>query len=165
MAFYVIPWIFSNRWSVAWPVIRAFFDDVRRDEGAALPVGAAGFCWGGKHAIVLTHAESVTAEGKPLVDAIFIAHPSVVSYPGDVEKVAKPASLAIGDKDMSVSMAQISITQRTWDAMKDVDTEVVVYPGANHGFTVRVDHFNENLLKQCQAAETQAVSWFTKHLK
>ena len=144
---------------------------VRHDEGASLPVGAAGFCWGGKHAIVLTHAYSVTTQeggpaGRPLVDAAFVAHPSVVEYPDEIEKVRKPISLAIGDKDMSVSMAQIETTQKAWAALKDVvDTEVVVYPGANHGFTVRVDHFNEKLLEQCQAAEDQAIQWFTKYLK
>ena len=130
-----------------------------------MPVGAAGFCWGGKHAIFLTHPDSVTAEGKPLVDAAFIAHPSVVTYPHDIAKVARPASLAIGDKDMSVTMEQVAITQKTWEAKTDVDTEVVVYPGANHGFTVRVDHFNENLLRQCKEAEDQAIVWMTKYLK
>jgi dienelactone hydrolase len=163
MAFYVIPWIAANRFSVSWPKVRSFFEAVRDDEGVKLPIGAAGFCWGGKHVLFLAHGDSVTADGKPLVEAIFTAHPSVVSYPDDVEKVVRPASMAIGDRDMSVTMAQVAIVQKTWAEKKDVDTEVVVYPGANHGFTVRVDHFNENLLKQCQEAEDQAVKWFEKH--
>ncbi|KAK3368405.1 dienelactone hydrolase family protein [Podospora didyma] len=169
--FYVFPWIFTNRWSVSWPIVRSFFEAVRSHEGSSLSIGAAGFCWGGKHAIFLTHVDSVTfadADGgkKPLVDAIFIAHPSVVTYPDDVEKVAKPASMAIGDQDMSVTMAQVGLTQKVWAEKRDVmETEVVVYPGANHGFSNRVDHFNENLLKQARDAEDQAISWFAKHLK
>jgi dienelactone hydrolase len=71
--------------------------------------------------------------------------------------------MAVGDKDMSVTMAQVAIVQKTWDNKQDVDTEVVVYPGANHGFAVRVDHFNANLLEQCQEAEDQAIKWFEKH--
>lgn len=165
IAFYVLPWIYANRWSVAWPTMRSFVDAVRCSElGKSLPLGVAGFCWGGKHAIVLTHADSVTASGRPLVDASFIAHPSVVSYPDEVEKVRRPISLAIGDRDMSVSMSQVEITRKAWDALKGtVETEIVVYPGANHGFTVRVDHFNGKLLEQCQAAEDQAVNWFKRH--
>ncbi|KAK3361103.1 Alpha/Beta hydrolase protein [Lasiosphaeria ovina] len=167
IAYYVVPWLFFNRWAVSWPIVRAFFEAVRSDAAtAALPVGAAGFCWGAKHCIFLTHPDSVTPAGGPLVDAIFIAHPSVVKYPADVDKVARPASLAIGDKDMTMTMEHIALTRRAWDAKKGVvDTEVVVYPGANHGFAVRVDHFNENLLKHYQEAEEQAVRWFTKHLK
>ncbi|KAK3335623.1 Alpha/Beta hydrolase protein [Cercophora scortea] len=165
IAFYVVPWMISNRFGVSWPKVRSFFEAVRHDEGSRLSVGAAGFCWGGKHSVVLTHAESITDDGKPLVDAIFIAHPSVLKYPDDYQKVTKPASMAIGDKDMTVTMEQVALVQKTWGDMPDVDTEVVVYPGANHGFAVRVDPFNENLLRQCREAEDQAVAWFSKYLK
>ncbi|KAK0709358.1 hypothetical protein B0T26DRAFT_721284 [Lasiosphaeria miniovina] len=84
-----------------------------------------------------------------------------------MERVTCPASLAISDKDMAVAMDQVRMTEKIWERKKGaVDTEeMVVYPGANHGFTNRVDHFNENLPRQCQEAEDQAVRWFANYLK
>jgi dienelactone hydrolase len=82
-----------------------------------------------------------------------------------LEKVAKPVSVAVGDQDVVMSLAQVDVMKKIWaDDLKDVATEVVVYPGAGHGFCVRVDPKNKNLLQQSLDAEQQAIKWFTKYL-
>jgi dienelactone hydrolase len=166
MAYGIIPFLIHNRFTLAWPRIRLFFDAVRANEAALLPIGAAGFCWGGKPVLTLAHAESVTESGKPLVDAVFAGHPAGIALPDDVKRVTRPVSLAIGDQDITLPMTQVDSIRKTWDEeTKDVPTEVVVYPGAGHGFCVRADPKNKKQFEQSQEAENQAVKWFQKHIR
>ena len=45
--------MYHNRLSVSQPRIQTFFQSLR--QGTSLRVGAAGFCWGGRHVILLAH--------------------------------------------------------------------------------------------------------------
>ena len=162
----LVPFFMYNRPAQAWPRIRSFFEAVQHDEAHTLPVGAAGFCWGGQPVLTLTHPGVVSKDGRQLVDAVFTGHPSALSLPGDVDKITKPVSVAIGDKDKVTPMKQVKLIQDTWARIgNDVATEVVVYPGAGHGFCVRVDPRNENQFQQSKDAEVQAVAWFQRHLR
>ena len=114
--------------------------------------------------LTLAHADAKTADGKPLVDAVFTGHPSGLSLPGDAEKVAKPVSVAIGDKDLVTPISQVDAIRNTWRSLGDISTAVVVYPGAGHGFCVRVDPNNKNQFRQSQEAEEQALKWFKEYL-
>ncbi|EWG42591.1 hypothetical protein FVEG_15456 [Fusarium verticillioides 7600] len=125
-------------------------------------IGAAGFCWGGKPVLTLAHPESLTEDGIPLVDAVFTGHPSGMSLPGDAEPIVRPVSVAIGDRDIVTSMSQFNVMKETWKDL-DTPTEVVVYPGAGHGFCVRVNEKNKNLFQQSKEAEKQALDWFAMH--
>ncbi|EWG44916.1 hypothetical protein FVEG_05879 [Fusarium verticillioides 7600] len=160
----VAPFFMYNSFGRAWPRIRSFVEAVRLNEVPGLRIGAAGFCWGGRPVLFLTHPDARTAEGNPLVDAVFTGHPSGLCLPGDAEKVTKPVSVAIGDTDIVTSMSQIDVMKNVWQSLGDVPTEVVVYRGAGHGFCVRVDPSNQNQFQQSKEAEDQALRWFDKHL-
>lgn len=149
-----------NRWGVAWPRVKTFVQNIRNHEGSNLPIGAAGFCWGGKHAVTLAH-RGVAADGKPLVDASFIAHPSLVAVPGDIDLLGKPLSVAIGDKDFVVSETATESMRQSLEKV-DVESEFRIYPGAGHGFAVRADPMNEKVMEQSKEAEEQAMAWFGK---
>lgn len=165
-AYGVLPFFLYNRFALAWPRIHTFFENVRLDEGLILPVGAAGFCWGGKPVLTLTHPHVVTTDGQALVEAVFTGHPSALSLPSDVAAITKPSSIAIGDKDVVMPLSHTTLVQEAWSTLgEDMATEVVIYPGAGHGFCVRVDPKNANEFAQSKEAEEQAVRWFTKHLK
>ena len=153
------PFMYYNRAAVSAPKIQSYFHSVRQAD-PSLPIGAAGFCWGGKHTIDL--ASGTEVNGKPLIDAGFTAHPSNVVVPADIKRIKKPVSIAIGDKDMVMSMAQVKQTQDVLKGMENVKSEVVVYPGAGHGFSVRAELGNEKLLEQAAKAEAQAIDWFTQ---
>ncbi|KAF1814275.1 dienelactone hydrolase family protein [Eremomyces bilateralis CBS 781.70] len=126
-----------NRYSVAWPRVHSFFEAVRKNEGAKLGIGAAGFCWGGRYVVNLTHEESFV-DGVPLVDASFTGHPGLIKIPGDLEKIRKPVSLAIGDNDYLLSVHQIEGVKEIFGNNPSVPTEVT--------------------------AEEQALEWFSRHL-
>lgn len=161
----VIPFMVRNRFALSMPKVLAFFEAVHNSDEGHIRIGAAGFCWGGLHAIRLAHGVSTVA-GKPLVDAVFIAHPSNVDIPADFGKVGRPTSLAIGDQDAFLSPETVAHIRDIWHRKRSesFESEIVVYPGAGHGFSVRADPFNEVQAEQSQKAEEQAVKWFDKHL-
>jgi dienelactone hydrolase len=154
------PYLYRNRWSVAWPKVQSFFDAIRCDEGSNLPIGAAGFCWGGKHAICLAH-ELKASNGKPLCDASFAAHPSSVDVPGDIGPVKKPVAIALGDQDFVMDIPTLEKVKEILSKEK-VEYETRVYKDAGHGFAVRADPKNEKVMEQSVEAEDQAIAWFQK---
>lgn len=81
--------------------------------------------------------------GERLTDCGYTAHPSRLAYPGDIEKVRLPYSVAAAENDMMMSKEQAKQTEvilkeksAKW---KDdgIEHEFVMYEGATHGFAVR----------------------------
>ena len=54
-------------------------------------IGAVGFCFGGRYAILMAH------EGTK-VDAAVANHPAMLGLPTDLDNVKKPLSIALGDE-------------------------------------------------------------------
>jgi dienelactone hydrolase len=158
-----VPFLYHNRPGKSYPLVKDFFKALREGEGAALPVGAAGFCWGGKHTVLLA-ADVEKVGGKPLLDAGFTGHPSMLSIPGDIENMSRPVSFAVGEKDSALSMQQAEQIKQIVEAKPDGQRgELVVYPGVGHGFCVRADTAILDVAKQAAEAEDQCIRWFDKH--
>ena len=154
---------------MAWPRVKAFLTALRQDKASDLPIGVAGFCWGGLHAIKLAHEneDTRTPDGKPLADAIFSAHASNVGFPADIEQVARNLSYAGGDADAVMGIAQFRQMQQILGSKPDVPSEVILYPGAQHGFAVRASKAvpDSKETQQSEEAEKQAVAWFQKQFE
>ena len=124
-------------------------------------------------AIKLAHDTSTTSDGKPLVDAVFTAHPSNLAIPGDIEKVKVPVSIAQGSDDIVMNMATAKTIQDIF-AKKDEEGgggevqgrkfEIRIVDNAKHGFAARGDPEDEAELGYAQIAEDQAVEWFGRWL-
>lgn len=146
-----------------------FLRELRKDQSAAIPVGIAGFCWGGLHAIKLSHntAETTLESGQPLADAIFAAHPSNVNVPQDISDIKLNLSIAVGDNDGVMGIEQIQEAEKILAGKTDVDTEVIIYPGAKHGFAIRASRAKPDSkeTKQAEEAEKQAIAWFQRHFE
>ncbi|THC95156.1 hypothetical protein EYZ11_005359 [Aspergillus tanneri] len=149
-----------NKFSKSWPLVRSFATAVRQNEGARLPIAAAGFCWGGKHTVNLAHG--VEVDGRPLINAAFTGHPSLLDIPGEIEKIKIPTSFAMGELDRVVKIPQVMQIKRIVEGNDGVG-EVKVYYGANHGFCVREDPALRDSEKQAVEAEDQALDWFNRH--
>lgn len=168
-----IPFLVRCRESVTKPRVFEFARALRTDPKTAnLKIGAAGFCWGGLHAVKLAHNTpssrvhrygSESGEVKPLVDAVYTAHPSGLKLPADVETVTIPLSIAIGDVDFVMKIAEVE-KARDILGKKGDDHEVVVYPGGKHGFAVRGDPKDPKQKQLADQAKEQAVRWFSKWL-
>ena len=152
----------------------------------AVKVGVVGFCWGGRFVIELTHdipenklsGENGTGtgngNGKGLITCAFTAHPSLVTIPGDLEEVVLPLSVANGEDDEWMGKEKFDILKRVLEGKNEAAAaagneahevhEVVVYPGAKHGFAVRRDWTEERQKEIRDRCEDQAVAWFRRHL-
>ncbi|KAL9611709.1 MAG: hypothetical protein Q9167_003671 [Letrouitia subvulpina] len=164
--FEFIPFMYRNRFSLSWPRVTTFLKVLREDKGATLPVGIAGFCWGGQHTVKLCHdrADAKTAKGQPLADAFFTAHPSSLTVPQDIVDVKRNLSIAIGDDDAVMPIKQVRVAQKILADKRGVDSEVVIYPGAKHGFSIRASRSKPDSkeTKQAEEAENQAIAWFRR---
>ena len=147
----------------------SFLKALREDKGATLPVGIAGFCWGGLHGVKLSqdNADTKLADGRPLADAFFVAHPSSVSVPQDIADVKRNLSIAVGDDDGVMPLKQTQAAQKILEGKGDVESEVVIYPGAKHGFSIRASRWQPDSkeTKQAEEAENQAIAWFRRQFE
>lgn len=154
--------------STVTPRIFDFFYALRTSfESVSLKIGVAGYCWGGKYAILLSHnlpsayIPGPAGESKNLIDAAFVAHPSGLSVPEDFVKVTLPLSVAVGDADMVMGIKQ-SEDGRAALEKNSSRYEFVLYPGALHGFAVRGDPKDPKQAEMGEQALSQALMWFSR---
>jgi dienelactone hydrolase len=78
--------------------------------------------------------------------------------------VQKPLSIATGDVDMGIKIEMVNDikTLLEGESKPKGQHEVVIYPGAKHGFAVRADPKDEGQTKSGVEAMKQAVTWFGK---
>ena len=163
-----LPFLYRNRPAATMPKVHEFFTALRSSQ--TLPIGVAGYCWGGKHAILLTHPSPASCNqpgARPLVDAAFTAHPSGLSIPNDIHPVRVPLAIAIGDKDMALNMKGVDKIKRVLEPKAtngDCHQEVRIYPGAKHAFATRGNPNEEKEGEMADQAEEQALEWFTRYL-
>ncbi|KAM0281492.1 hypothetical protein ACHAQH_003522 [Verticillium albo-atrum] len=155
------PFFYYNRIGVTYPRVKAFTSAVRAAE-PALPLGAVGFCWGGKHTVLLAQGPAADDESdKPLIDAAFTGHPSFLVLPDDLEKLVVPLSIAVGSKDNQITRAKAEQVRPVIEAKKG---EIEVYEGSTHGFALRaVFPKEEEIDAPAEKAEGQCIAWFEKH--
>ncbi|KAK5746932.1 hypothetical protein LTR17_000563 [Elasticomyces elasticus] len=150
------------------PRLFPWFQALKENEAKDLPIATAGFCWGAKYVTELCWDQTKTKDGKRLVECGFVAHPSNIKYPGDMEMIVLPYSCAAAEHDMMMSADQAKQTKDILTAKtaktKDhgVEHEFVMYDGAHHGFAVRADENEKHEAAQGKKAEDQAVNWFKR---
>lgn len=173
----ILPLAIVNGISRSQPRILEFHKSLRSSpsvEERDLPIFSAGFCWGGKHTVLLTHPSARTSDGRPVIDAAFTAHPTAVKVPGDIEAVSLPLSIAVGSADFLFSVKK---AEQAKEILEKRDSgELVIYEGGQHGFAVRDEPYygkadqesvNKDIRRQedlAKKAEKQAIAWFDKHL-
>jgi dienelactone hydrolase len=155
---------------VSWPIINGFFEELYKAAPTRV-VLVAGYCWSGRYALLLTHRERwMMSDGAfregGFVHAAFCAHPSLLAIPKEITAISRPASFALGDCDevvptKSVERIRAGLAEKS-KAM--IETEVVVYEGAQHGFAIRADLAKPMEKIQFEEVTQQAVRWFKKFL-
>lgn len=160
----IAPFMWYNLPAYSHPRVVQFLEKLRAsplNDDQSLKIVTAGFCWGGKHVIMLTHKHEAH-----LTDGVFTAHPSALTLPQDIENVRKSLSIAVGTKDSWLDPKQTKMVAETLKRLEkevpDMQSEVVTYDGADHGFSVRIDIKNAKQFEQAQEAEKQAIDWFNR---
>ena len=170
LARHFIPFIYSCRASVTEPRVFGFLKALKQNEAKDLPIGTAGFCWGAPFVTKFCWNKEVnkTDDGKRITECGFVAHPSSLKYPDDIEGVVLPYSVAAAEHDMQMGPEQAKQTEEILKAKtaksKDqgIEHEFVLYQGAHHGFAVRADESDKEEAERGKEAEAQAVAWFAR---
>ena len=153
-----IPFFLRNKDDAIKPRVWNFLTGVRDNpETSGLKVGVAGFCWGGKYTILLSHESD-------MIDVGFVAHPSNMKFPEEWDAVRKPLSMAIGDVDLGINIDMVKDIKALLEKKEDFPCEVTIYPGARHGFALRANPMDDAQTKSAREAEEQALAWFRKWL-
>jgi dienelactone hydrolase len=171
------PWMWKCGITTTNPRVVSFVQAVRTSpppfQTNDLKVAAAGFCWGGKHTVLLAQdnpasrvrrheSQEKSHEPEPLLDCAFTAHPSLLDVPTDIDALTIPTSVAIGDNDMAMKLPLVQQMEQIMKAKKDGTHEVVVMPGAKHGFAVRCHPDDKYEMECAEKAEVQAIGWFDR---
>ena len=129
-------------------------------------IGAIGFCWGGRYAILQAHGQHKDETGSSIggCDAAYACHPSLLAIPGDFDPVTKPLSLALGTKDSLLDEASVGKIQDLMAKKTDVPHEIQLYEDQVHGFALRSDWSSEKDKEAMDSAEKQGIEWFNKYL-
>ncbi|MCJ1231284.1 hypothetical protein MMC12_007961 [Toensbergia leucococca] len=160
------PWLLSHREAVTKPIIDGFINAVRLTPGTH-KIGAIGFCWGGRYAILQAHGRAMDESGSSGVggvDAAYACHPSLVAIPGDFDPVTKPLSLALGTKDSLLDVASVGKIQDVMAQKTEVPHEIRIYEDQVHGFALRSDWSSDKDKQAMDDAEKQGIEWFEKYL-
>jgi len=154
------PWLVKHREAVSEPIISGFINHLKTVPGTN-KIGTIGFCWGGRYSIMQAHARKEGQIGG--VDAAYACHPSLLAIPSDITPVAKPTSLAVGDKDSLLDMKSVDQIREELEK-SGVPMEVKVYKDQIHGFALRSDWSSDEDKKAMDDAEKQGIEWFKKYL-
>ena len=154
------PWLIKHREGVSEPMVSGFVNTVKHIPGTN-KVGAIGFCWGGRYAILQARGRADGEVGG--VDAAYACHPSLVAIPGDFDPVDRPLSLALGDRDSLLDAKSVESIKEILEK-KGSPSEVKVYEDQIHGFALRSDWSSEKDKKAMDDAAGQGIAWFKKYL-
>lgn len=177
--YYVLPWILTCSPPKTEAGVINYFKALRTSPPPSslqtkdLKIGAAGFCWGGKHTIELakddpTHrvirhsSQTLSSVPEPLIDAAFVAHPTYIKVPDDIEPIKIPISWSVGEEDMQMKGPDIQKMKAILESKKDAEHDVQIIAGAKHGFAIRTHPEDKEEMAAAKRAEEQAVSWFSR---
>jgi len=146
-------WLGKHSPDVITPMLDGVISYIKKETPGG-KLGSVGFCWGAKYALALANS------GGP-VDAAVGNHPTLVDVPSDIEKIAKPVLINVGDND---SMMSVEKAKEAEAILEKKGGKVILYPGQQHGFAVRGDLSDENLKTQKEKAATETMNWFYSHL-
>ena len=120
-------WLPKHREGVTKPLIDGFVNTLRTTPGTD-KVGAVGFCWGGRYALLEAHGPAENENGSKIggVDAAIAYHPALVTVPGDFEPLKMPFSLAVGTKDSLLDQATLGKIQDTIAKLTEIPHELRV---------------------------------------
>ena len=145
----LLPFLFWHRHAVVQPLLERLIV-----HHPSSKIGMEGFCWGGRYA----------STANPLLDATVACHPAMVAFPAEVEAVTKPIVLAVvkGDRLFDIDKADRS---RDIFARKQLPSQVELYEGVTHGFSVRADLSDPQKKAAKEKVTEQALSWFDLYMR
>ncbi|KAL0484306.1 AIM2 [Acrasis kona] len=119
-------------------------------------IGVVGYCFGGWGTLELGASD--------LVNAVAVAHPSLLNFPADVENLKQPALFLCAEVDQQFPLDKVERSKQI-TSEKALDNKFVFYPGTEHGFAMRFNMKSPVVVKAAEDAKDQVIDWFYKHFK
>ena len=119
-------------------------------------VGAAGYCYGGWACFQLG------AKGNNLIDAISVAHPSILEE-SEIDAVAVPTQILAPETDPQLTPELKEYVNRVIPGL-GIPYQYDYYPGLVHGFATRGDPNDPKQREGLERAKNATVSWFNEFL-
>ncbi|CAN1807352.1 unnamed protein product, partial [Linum perenne] len=132
-------------------------------------IGAAGFCWGG---MIPDTLETCLYNPKVVVElakgsyinAGVLLHPSFVTV-DDIKEVKTPLAVLGAEFDNLSPPALLKQFEEVLAANHEVDGSVKIFPGVSHGWTVRYNDEEKEVVKAADEAHNDMLEWFAKYVK
>ncbi|KAI3899101.1 hypothetical protein MKW92_021738 [Papaver armeniacum] len=134
----------------ARPVIEAL-----RSKGITA-IGAAGICWGAKVSVELSKLDDLKA--------IVMLHPSLVTVE-DIKEIKVPISILGAEVDHMSPPELVKKFEEILSTKAEVDSFVKIFNGVRHGWTVRYNIKNEEVVKRAEEAHHDMLEWFFKYVR
>jgi len=143
--------------------VDAALDHLRGAGWSDESIGIVGFCFGGRVTFLVAARRAIGAAvgfyGGGIVTARFPQFPPLV---GEVATLKTPWLGLFGDRDPSIPVDDVERLRKELEAAP-VDTEVVRYANAGHGFHRWVS--DDHVPDAAKDAWRRALDWFARHLK
>ncbi|XP_059311902.1 endo-1,3;1,4-beta-D-glucanase-like [Lycium ferocissimum] len=120
-------------------------------------IGAAGFCWGGLVVSKLAKYEST-------IGAAVILHPGPIAV-DEINEVKVPIAILAAENDHIFPPDQAKLLDEALSAKSEIESFVKIFPGVEHGWTVRYNIEDESAVKSAEEAHSDMLNWFTKFIK
>lgn len=138
------------------PLIHSHIEALRKEKGVT-KLGTIGYCWGGRHAVLLGATD--------LVDCYVACHPSALKVYKDFPPIKKPGLFALAEGDFGFTASQVAQARATLDPKSDkFETVWRTWTGVFHGFASRGRRSDPHISKARDEALSAAVDFFKKHL-
>lgn len=134
-----------------------------KNGGDAARVAVTGFCWGGRQTWLYTaHSAQVKAGVAWYGQMVRREGNTAPKHPVEVAAGIKGRVLGLyGELDKGIPLTQVDAMRAALKAAGDTKSEIVVYPGADHGFLADYrPMYNEAAAKDAWA---RCLAWFKSH--
>jgi carboxymethylenebutenolidase len=134
-----------------------------KNGGDLARLGVTGFCWGGRQTWLYTaHSSQVKAGVAWYGQMVRREGNTAPKHPVEVAAGIKGRVLGLyGELDKGIPLTQVDAMRAALKAAGDTKSEIVVYPGADHGFLADYrPMYNEAAAKDAWA---RCLAWFKSH--
>ena len=104
----------------------------------------------------------LTLVGKPLVDAIATAHPTLLTKE-EIDDVGVPVQIIAPEHDPAFTPEMKAYANETIPKL-NIEYDYQFFPGIAHGFATRCDQSNAHEKHALERAKNAVVGWFAQQL-
>ncbi|KAJ3119268.1 hypothetical protein HK098_005621 [Nowakowskiella sp. JEL0407] len=148
----MIAWMPRHNVKATLPLLDAVLKELRETIGIK-KLAAVGFCWGGKYSVLLGGGEN------PKVEAVGAIHPSMIDYPKEVQELKVPTTFHVSESDPFFKPSQVPEIEKILSERVS-KSEVKMYPGTSHGFSLRGNMAEPNVKKARDDCHSSTIEFF-----